>query len=192
MMESLFPKEIQVNIVLEETTTNRLHRQTVRMVGFVIINNPNIKLSNLRLKVLSELDEQQLQIIGLNFKFLKGTFPVSFKQEQSMTLTQIGINLSNSNLRTLSDVSVNVNDTAFMLQPPSPIQNNRNQSIVFTKETCRAFSAQNTNTNSLLIVNENDEKISPIKTNSSNKFKHKYKMHYHHRIYYRHLNNIWH
>eukprot|EP00483_Globobulimina_turgida_P009487 UN09506 len=55
-----------------------------------------------------------------------------------------------------------------MLQPPSPIQNNRNQSIVFTKETCRAFSAQNTNTNSLLIVNENDEKISPIKTNSSN------------------------
>ncbi len=92
------------------------------MVGFVIINDPNIKLSDLRSRILSELDEQQLQITGRNFKFLKKTFPVSSKQEKSMRITKICVNLSNT-----TNTLPNSNHTQ-----PLP---NRNEPILLSKPT---------------------------------------------------------
>merc|ERR1712130_359246 len=90
-------KEIQVNVVLEESPSNRLNQQTVRMVGFIIIDNANITLSDLRSKIIDQFDEQQLKIIGLNFKFLKRTFPVSSKQESVIKMQSLCISLSNHN-----------------------------------------------------------------------------------------------
>eukprot|EP01084_Bolivina_argentea_P292383 502636_1 len=148
-------KEIQVNIVLEESPTYTLNQQTVRMVGFILIDNVNMKLSDLRLKILSELDDQQLQIIGLNFKFLKKTFPVSSKQETSLTLRKICVNLCNSNM------STNINNQPFHpeISPKKDDKQNKHQRrVLFTDQTSRAQSAPHTNNNSLLIGCNNEEK----------------------------------
>ena len=95
--------EYQVNIVLEDSPGSSLQTTTVRMVGFVLIDNVNITLSELRVIILEELDDQQLAMIGTGFKFLKKTFPVSSKQETRFRIDRICLQLHSNphNARTV-------------------------------------------------------------------------------------------
>eukprot|EP00484_Ammonia_sp_Unknown_P027551 CAMPEP_0197033014 /NCGR_PEP_ID=MMETSP1384-20130603/11535_1 /TAXON_ID=29189 /ORGANISM="Ammonia sp." /LENGTH=355 /DNA_ID=CAMNT_0042462755 /DNA_START=37 /DNA_END=1100 /DNA_ORIENTATION=+ len=96
MAESVSPflQDIPVNIVLEESPFDGAHNQTVKMVGFVMVDDIDLKLSELRLKIMDQFDDAQVQLIGLNFKFLKKTYPVSSKQETLLSTLRICVHVS--------------------------------------------------------------------------------------------------
>ena len=98
------------------------------MIGFIIINDSSIKLCQLRKQILEQLDDQQLEIIGINFKFLKKSFPVSSKQETFISIQKISVHL-NTKIDT-NDNSINLDletqskQNSFCLQPANEHQQN--------------------------------------------------------------------
>eukprot|EP01083_Nonionella_stella_P187615 689747_1 len=98
--------ETQVNLVLEPLLSpNNSQQQAVGMLGFVMISDIHMKLSNLRSAITQQLDDQQLESIGINFKFLKKHFPVSLKQEKSIKISTICTNNIPSQLSAIYDAN---------------------------------------------------------------------------------------
>jgi len=82
-------KEILVNVVVEQSAANDRQQQMVRMLGFVMLDEIDTKLTDVRLKMMEQLDDEQLHIVGVNFKFLNKTFPISSKQESLLSVRRI-------------------------------------------------------------------------------------------------------
>eukprot|EP01084_Bolivina_argentea_P169717 294179_1 len=133
------------------------------MVGFVMIDNTRILLSDLRAHITESLDDEQLQMIGTNFKFLKKNFPVSSKQEASMQIDKICINSTPVSSGSVSHIHSNGTSmqNTFILQPQHARHHGSHMPVIHdtfqTPHNSKPQSTIQSNKNSLIFLDENYE-----------------------------------